>query len=917
MIDSQVRAERSESAGQCAAPHSGPARLATTDYTQEVVDLLFGLLSEVLALRQPALVPVLRGEAVDPDHDFQLPLLQAQGIWFQLLSTAEENGAMRERRRLEREAGPEQVPGTFAHVIAKAAAGGVTAEALQHLLDGLRICPVLTAHPTEAKRVTVLEILRRIYRLLTDLESPRWTPRERAAVVDALRNEIDLLWLTGELRKEKPSVEQEVAWGLHFFDETLFERVPELLASIEWALERHYPGVRFSIPPFFQFGSWIGGDRDGNPYVTDAVTRAALHSYRRASLRRYRQRLAQLVRRLSIANRALALPEGFRARLAQALAQSGDGEQIARRNPGEIFRQFIVCLQRKLDALEHGGAPAYASADEFIADLKALESGLAGAGAGALARAWVTPLRREVEVFRFRTARLDLRENSAVTTACLQAIWRLLHDSEPPALDSEDWKRWLLAELVRPQEDVPALAGLPAEAERTLDMLRLVRALRDEVDREAFGVIILSMTRTAADVLGVYLLAKYAGLFADAEGVESCTRLVVPLFESIADLQRAPAIVRELLSVPLVRRTVRALGGVQEVMIGYSDSNKDGGFLASNWELYKAQIRLVRVGEECGLPIAFFHGRGGSVSRGGAPTGRAIAAQPPGSVRGRLRLTEQGEVVSSKYANRGTAQYQMELLAASVFEHTLAAVRRESRAVDPELDEAMEALAGTSYAAYRRLVKHPGLLTYYQAASPVEELVLLNLGSRPARRFGAQTLDDLRAIPWVFAWTQNRHLVPGWYGVGTGLETFVEVRGAEGTALLQRMFEEHALFRLIVDEAEKALAQVNLFIAHQYAELVPDTAIRDEIFGMVEAEYRRSVAAILRLTGEQELAERFPAFRGRLTRRLATLNQVGRQQVTLIRRFRAAKQSNAAQPDELVPLLLSINCIAAGLGWTG
>src|SRR5438094_2169483 len=277
------------------------------------------------------------------------------------------------------------------------------------------------------------------------------------------------------------------------------------------------------------------------------------------------------------------------------------------------------------------------------------------------------------------------------------------------------------------------------------------------------------MTHDVADILGVYLLAKEAGLFADAAGVESCTLPIVPLFESIDDLRRAPEIVRDLLQVPLVRRSVRAQGGVFEVMIGYSDSNKDGGFLSSNWELAKTQLRLTRLGRECGVPIAFFHGRGGSVSRGGAPTGRAIAAQPAGSIAGRLRITEQGEVVSFKYANRGTAAYQTELLAASVLEHSLKSEREEALVPTAEFDEAMEALSGAAHAAYRRLIEHPHLVTYFKAASPLEEIALLNIGSRPARRTGMRTLADLRAIPWVFAWTQNRHFIPGWFGVGTGV----------------------------------------------------------------------------------------------------------------------------------------------------
>ena len=905
----------------------------TAAYTGEVVGLLHGLLFDVVRARQPEIEPVLRGKARMPHEDRQLLLrtLQAHGIWFQLLSIAEQNAGMRRRRLLETERGLDGVEGTFAHAVTASARNGVSAEQLQALLDRLRVRPVITAHPTEAKRVTVLEIHRRIYLLLVQLESSRWTPRERAAFVEDLRTEIDLLWLTGELRLERPTVEQEVAWGLHFFEEALYERVPELLERLESELAgiRTRDGAALRVPAFFQFGSWIGGDRDGNPLVTEEVTRHALFANRVASLRRYRARLAELVRRLSVAQHAVEVPPPFRAALDGALAASGDADRIAARNPGEVFRQFAACMRRKLEATlaaaereapPPGGGASYGDADALVADLRSVEQALAEVRCEALARGVVRPFRREVECFRFRTASLDLRENSAVTNAALQAVWRERTDAttrDPPPLDSERWRGWLLDELARPQGASSDLDAAPAPGRSTLHLLRTVADTRDRLDREAVGSFVLSATRSVADVLGVYVLARRAGLFAEDEaGADRCTLLIVPLFESVEDLERAPEIMRELLSIPVVRRTVEGLGGVQEVMIGYSDSNKDGGYLCASWKLYDAQDRLTRVARDCGIPISFFHGRGGPVSRGGAPVGRAIAAQPPGSVHGRLRVTEQGEVVSFKYANRGTAQFQMELLAASVMAHSLAPPVREERP-GPEFEEAMRALSDFSHTAYRKLVRHPGLVGYYEAASPVEELALLNLGSRPARRSAAKTLDELRAIPWVFAWTQNRHLVPGWFGVGSGIARYLELDGRAGEERLRRMFDGCAMFRAIVDEVEKTLPQVDLDVAWEWARLVPDAPTRDEIFGMVEEEYHRTVDAVLRITRSRMLVERFPRFRRRLSRRLAALSRIGLEQVELIRRFRAAKEREERREEHLAPLLLSINCVAAGLGWTG
>ena len=898
--------------------------VATPEYLRRTAGLLHDCLRDVIRTHQPEIEGVLAGERLDPQAPPALVAraIAAQGMWFQLLSLAEQNAAMRQRRQSEVERGYDQLRGTFAQVVTAAARDGIAADDVRAVVANLRVRPVITAHPTEAKRVTVLEKHRRIYRRLVDLEAPRWTPRERHALVENLRTEIELLWLTGELRLAKPTVGQELAWGLYFVNENLFEVVPELVDKLERALRQAYPADRFDVPPFFQLGSWIGGDRDGNPFVTNDVTRRTLFDNRIASLRRYRQRVGDLLRALSLTERAAPIAPEFREALARELAASGDAERIRERNPGEVYRQFVTCMLGKLDgaltsAERREPAPdaaAYRTADELIGDLRTLEAGLVAGRGGRAAELLVRPVRREVEAFRFSTFRLDIRDNSPRVYAAVAALARGRSPGEPPAPASPAWRAWLQGELARPLR--PDRRAPPQEAAEMVDLFRLIHEVRDCLDREAVGSFILSMTHDVADILGVYLLAKEAGLFADAAGVESCTLPIVPLFESIDDLRRAPEIVRDLLQVPLVRRSVRAQGGVFEVMIGYSDSNKDGGFLSSNWELAKTQLRLTRLGRECGVPIAFFHGRGGSVSRGGAPTGRAIAAQPAGSIQGRLRLTEQGEVVSFKYANRGTAAYQTELLAASVLEHSLKSEREQALVPTTEFDEAMEALSGAAHAAYRRLVEHPHLVTYFQAASPVEEIALLNIGSRPARRTGMRTLADLRAIPWVFAWTQNRHFIPGWFGVGTGVGTFLEVRGARGETLLQRMFSDFRLFRLIVDEAEKTLAYVDLELARQYADLVADPWVRQEIFTLVTDEYHRTVDVVHRLTGRTELAERFPQFRQRLASRLPTLNQVNRQQIELLRRYRATAAEKPPE-DQLAALLLSINCIAAGFGTTG
>jgi phosphoenolpyruvate carboxylase len=905
-----------------------PLAAEAARYATEVAETLFGLLVEVVGVRQPWLEPVLRGGEMDPAWSPERleAAVRAQGIWFQLLTIAEQNAAMRRRRQTETERGQEHVKGTLAQVLHDAAGEGLATPArLAQLLPQLRVRPTITAHPTEARRVTVLEKHRRIYRRLVDLESPRWTPRERALLIEGLRTDIELLWMTGDLRLEKPTVPQEVYWGLHFFSETLFEAASEMLEKLDRLLKAIPGADSLEVPPFLQFGSWIGGDRDGNPFVTNDVTRLTLNQNRLASLYRFRQRLGELLRWLSITERALEVPPAFRQALDRLLAETPNSARIVDRNPGEIFRQYLACVLAKVDGAigcaeegrTAGSGEGYGAAEELLHDLRTLEAALRDGGSGNIARALIRPVRREVEVFRFSTVRLDLRDNSDKLYTALTALWRTCTGSsgDAPSMESPEWRKFLLTELARPRKRDRDLTAFPPDVQETMGMFRLVKELRAGLDREAFGSFVLSMTREVSDVLGAYLLAKEAGLFTDEAGLESCTLPIVPLFETIEDLQRAPAMMRDLLSIPVVRRSVRALGGAQEVMIGYSDSNKDGGFFSSNWELSKAQARLVRVAEEQGVAISFFHGRGGSVSRGGAPLGRAIAAQPAGSINGRMRLTEQGEVVSSKYANRGTAQYQVELLSASIIEHSLRAAHESALAPTSEFDEAMEALSGAAQAAYRRFVERPDLLVYFSSASPLEELTRLNIGSRPARRTGARTLADLRAIPWVFAWSQNRHFITGWYGVGSGLETFLQVRGARGEKLLGRMYQESRLFRLVIDEVEKTLTYVDLDIARLYADLVPDETARREIFALVEAEFQRTREMVLRVSGGKEPAERFPRFRRRLARRLPTINQVSRQQVDLLRRYRAAAAEE--KPQYLSALLLSINGITSGFGATG
>ena len=879
-------------------------------YAKEVVGLLTEQLTKVIEHRNCDILPYFKGELLLPSDNSAMLLdtLQAWGIWFQLLNVAEENTAMRRRRLAEKEYGLENVPGTFASVFKQASELKISSDEIQNLLDIANICPTITAHPTEAKRVTVLEIHRRIYVLLYRIEASRWTQREREKLISSLRDEIDLLWLTGELRLEKPTVEQETIWGLHFFEQSLFKRVSETHERLKWALNLSYPGENFSIPPFFKFGSWIGGDRDGNPYVTNDVTKDSLLKNRQIILDYYIESIEILVEKLSVSRESVTLSKNFENHLNNILKSIDELESISTRNPGEVFRQFLSCMLIKLrGTLEseeegHYSAISYQNADDFILDLKHLSEGLSESNCEQLSNLLVNPLLQEAESFRFCTVRLDLRENSDSINHALSVIWVAMKNGEkPPAPNSEEWKKWLLEELEKPLDTLPTFSNLDESSSSTLGLFEMVTQMMDKLDNEAFGNFILSMTKTVNDILGVYFLAKITGIFSGENEKEFSRLSIVPLFETIEDLRSAPKIVQELLAVPIISKTIKQKTGIQEIMIGYSDSNKDGGYFTANWELNRAQASLTRVGNEAGIPVSFFHGRGGSVSRGGAPTGIAVAAQPAGSVHGQMRITEQGEVVSSKYANEGTAQYQMELLSASVFQHTLRSLDEEQLKPNLDFDKAMESLSRLAFKKYRELAESNGLVDYYSAASPVEELAKMNIGSRPARRTGTKSLDDLRAIPWVFAWTQNRHLVPGWYGVGSAIKEFTDEHGNKGRKLIKKMFAESRLFRLVVDETEKTLSLIDFDICKAYSELVEDESIRKNIFNMISSEYSLTKEVILEITGEDKLSQRFKKFSRKLNRRLPVLHQAGLEQIKLIKEFRQRNKGDEIT-DDLIPL---------------
>ena len=620
---------------------------------------------------------------------------QAFGIWFQLIALAEQNATMRRLRHTEAERGPEEVPGTFAHVLCEAARAGIPAETIQALLRDARIRPVLTAHPTEAKRVTVLEIHRRIYRKLTELEQPRWAPRERDLLISDLASEIELLWMTGELLLERPSVQREIAWGLHFFREVIFEATPKLYEMAESAFKLCYPNHNAEAPSFMRYASWIGGDRDGNPNVTAGITAYALSEYRDAAIDWHRAQLRRLLTVLSVSTNVVDLPAEFVRVLARALERSGAGSSIVARNPDEPLRQFAAAMMRRIEAVRcEGDAVPYPGAEALRADLMALEKVLEQIGGSQVAKRFVLPLRRQVESFGFHTVSLDIRQNSTVVNRVLAELLAT-GDGAPSAQPGESgWSERIRAALKSSARPELAPDRMSDEARELLDLFAVIRA----APGGSVGAFILSMTRSADDILAVYLLAHWCRPTMAPDGSGPIRLRIVPLFETIADLRAAPDILDELLGVSIVRRSIREFGNRQEVMLGYLRFQQGRWVPRVEWGQQGRQATAGRRRpEKTGSGSAFFTA---AAARSAGAARRRPGRSPRSrrdTVGGVMRVTEQGEVVSSKFANRGTGLHQPGNTGGERPCATAVKSPSESEAKDSsEFGEALEALTGMS-----------------------------------------------------------------------------------------------------------------------------------------------------------------------------------------------------------------------------
>ncbi len=902
-----------------------------TDVLREVISLGDGaaaveLLDEAISLGRRArggdetAADALAALVADLDLDATEVLVRALTRWFQLVNLAEDSE--RVRRLGERDARGESDPGytrqgSLREAIAQMSREGVGAEQLRELVAHARLRLVMTAHPTEARRRTTIDKLARIFGLLRELDG-RAHP-DRADVRRRLLATVQELWGSDDLRAAERTVLDEVRAGLIHFASTLADTVPRIYRDLEQALAECYPGEdAIEVGPLLVFGSWIGGDRDGNPFVTPATTVRSLALMRDQCLRLYETQLEQLAGRLSLSQRLTGSAADLEPILA---AGERDFPQLARTlsvvNPEEPYRRALSFVRERVRATRDAGedspdgAPGYGEPDELLGDLRRVSRALAE-GPGALTAAGdLADFIRRVEVFGFHYARLDIREHARVHRAALGEIYRTLGVREDyDGLSEADRIALLAGQIADRRPLIPTdIDGFGDATRETLTTFRTLREALAGRHRGAVRTYIVSGTEGAADLLEVLLLAKEAAL-ADPGG-GGCALRIVPLFEAGDTLTAAAETMRTLMATPVYREALRAVGDEQEVMIGYSDSNKDVGYLASAWLAYRAQVRIVEVLRSHGVGWLFFHGRGGAVGRGGGPTNGAIRALPPDTVGARLKMTEQGEVLTAKYAVPEIAHRELELATSA----TLATGRAQPHVRSAEFETLLAEMAAASEAVYRSLVHDdPDFVRFFEGVTPLAEVSRLRLGSRPAKRGSAAGIGDLRAIPWVFSWTQSRIVLPAWLGLGTALRAARERHGLE---LLRDMATGWPFFASVLANAEMGCAKADLGIAARYVARWQDPA-RDRIWSRLRDEFELTVAELIAIDGGERLLDSEPVLQASIDRRNPAVDPLSFIQVELLTRLQGRSDDDSAVTARLHRISqLTINGIASGLRNTG
>lgn len=804
--------------------------------------------------------------------------------------------------------------GVLAETLAHARAAGIGADALRNFFKSALVSPVLTAHPTEVRRKSTMDREMEVAGLLDRRERVALTADEAAASDEQLRREVLTLWQTNLLRRTKLTVLDEVANGLSFYDYTFLREVPRLVNGLEDRLEEGGQQAAGELASFLRMGSWIGGDRDGNPFVTADVMRGTLRLQSSRVMQFYLNELHVLGSELSIAAHLADVSEELRT-LAERSPdtsphRSGEPYRLAVSGIYARLTATAEMLQVEITRRPVGKGAPYDSVGELKADLDVLHRSLISNNAGVIARGRLRLLRRAVDCFGFHLARLDIRQNSAVHERTIAELMDAANPGMSYLALGEDARISLLTNELRSTRSL--VSPFVKYSDETMGELNVFHAAAEahaKFGSDAIPQCIISMCKGMSDMLEVAVLLKEVGLV-HPSGRSAIN--IVPLFETIEDLQASSTIMDRMLSLHDYRRLVDSRGSVQEVMLGYSDSNKDGGFVTSGWELYKAEIGLVDVFERHGVRLRLFHGRGGSVGRGGGPSYDAIIAQPGGAVNGQIRITEQGEIISSKYSNAEVGRNNLEILAAATLEASLLHPRQS--APRREYLTAMDELSNLAFKAYRGLVyETDGFVDYFWASTVINEIATLNIGSRPASRKKTRAIEDLRAIPWVFSWAQCRLMLPGWYGFGSAVEQWIAEHPDKGMPFLKELYKEWPFFRMLLSNMDMVLAKSSIAIASRYAELVPDEALREKIFGRIRREWHSCIETLLDIMGQDRLLQGNPLLERSVRHRFPYLDPLNHVQVELL------KEHRAQNPDEQVlrGIQLTINGISAGLRNTG
>lgn len=845
-------------------------------------------------------------------------LIKAFGIYFQLVNIAEQYHRIRRKRFYEQDG--QIIKYSLEYLIQQLDDKKVDQDSTQLLLNQMNIQPVLTAHPTHVTRETILTKHRKIAKLLKQIDMGI-TPREKRLVDLKLHKEITLLWQSDFIRLQKPTVMDEVQNGFNYFETSLYEVTSQILEDFEYLLQQS--GRQVKVPNLLNFGSWIGGDRDGNPFVTPEFTRQTLQRQKAYILKKYISSLDNLFENLS----SSASHVDMSAKLIATITRESELLKsqlplLLPKHSNELYRRKCLIIKAKLtntlkkaeaEFLDLPKGTYYRNESEFIHDLTLISDSLKQNKGEILAETLLSSLIRKADIFGFYLAKLDIRQHTERHLNALHEMFETIGvSSQFLELDKFKQTQLLIEEIENQRPLFSPRFQYTKATEEVLNTFFTIKKALETVSSKAIDTYIISMSTSVRDILAVFLLAKEAGLISLKKDQWQSQLNIVPLFETVEDLKQAPAIMNALYSIPLYKSCLESRNNLQEIMLGYSDSSKSGGVLASSWNLYQAQQELMAVANKYQIQLRFFHGRGGTVSRGGGPTYQALLSQPPDTLWGDIRITEQGEVLAEKYAFKKLAHRNLSVLVAAITEMTLTDIQQDCN--NQQWLNVMSQLAQSSYQTYRKLVyETPAFLDYFQQATPIDKIGHLNIGSRPAKRKETKGIDDLRAIPWVFAWMQSRHVLPAWYGTGSAFEE--QIKTEEDLKTLQTMYKKWRYFSAFIDNLQMTLSKADMVIAECYSLLV-DHSIQKQLWPQIAQEYKRTHDWVLKITGYQSLLENKPALQKSIALRNPYVDPLSFIQIELLKRLQG-NVSSENQHDLMSALKLSIIGIAEGLRNTG